>query len=407
MFKNKLLVSISMLLLISCTRDSNTSGTMLHPVAEKMPYANIEAELLKIHDGEEYIDLFPESVQLLHYVLNDEAGLLQHTKPILLSSGENDTLLTTGAVDISSVNDSSLLILERSTNRLVQYNIDESRYHVIANQGRGPGDLHFSRELSVYDNKAFIGMQGFRISKFTCNSGLCEYSKTIQTEYNNYSVAPDDDYISIVGISAFGNEGDPDPSNTDQYLLHKINYNGEVLQSYLPIYRHRSPLVREAMNSGGRVRSFPESNSIVVTFSRFPYLYVHNDAGELTNIYELPDFIQSYYKSEEDRAGRYTTSLLFDNNSMISFTSTLNERWLLLRMREQRDLVFHGYGLEEGFTGTQWFSYFAFNVDEKTLYKIGEDTRKSVRDERRVLHVIDQGIVINENGLLYLLLNKT
>lgn len=254
---------------------------------------------MQVQDGGDVIDIFPESVQLLYHVLNDERdALLDHNNPILLASGVNDTLLTTGNIDVSSVSDSSLLILERNTNRLIQYNIDDQKYQVIANQGRGPGDLYFSRELSVYGNKAFVAMQGFQISKFTCNNGLCEYAKTIPMEYNNYSIAPQNESIYFLGVSAFGREGDPDPSNVDQYLIHKISEDGEVQQSYLPIYRDRSSLVRDAMNSGGKVRLFPELDSIVVTFSRVPYLFVHDSEGRLTAKYELPEYLQRYFESE-------------------------------------------------------------------------------------------------------------
>ncbi len=404
--KDKVLIFISIFLFISCTRESNTNGITIHPVPEKMPYSSIEPEMLHVHDGGEVIDLFPESLQLLYSVINDDTEGLYHTEPILLASGVNDTLLTTGNIDVSSVNDSSLLILDRSTNRLIQYNINENKYDVIADQGRGPGDLYFSRELSVNGNVAFIGMQAFEISKFVCNSGLCEYAKTIQTDYNNYSVAPDTDHIYFLGISAFGREQDPDPANTDQYLIHKINYDGEVQQSFLPIYRHKSPMVRDAMNSGGRVRLFPESDTIVVTFSRAPYLYVHDSEGKLTAKYELPEYLQFYFESKEDRAGRISTHYKYAGNySSIFYTSKLNERWLLLKTREDRNRVYHE--MEERYSGTQWYSYYAFDVSEEKLYKIGEDFKKPVGEERRVLHVIDQGLIINENGLLYLLLNKT
>tara|TARA_R100001143_G_scaffold63595_1_gene73194 strand:- start:2914 stop:4017 length:1104 start_codon:yes stop_codon:yes gene_type:complete len=367
-----------------------------------MPYSNIEAEMLQVQDGGGSIDKFPESVQLLYTILNDESDGLHHSETILLASGVNDTLLTTGDIDVSSVNDSSLLILDKRTNRLIQYDVKENKYHDIANQGRGPGDLDFSRELSVFDNKAFIGMGVFQISMFTCHNELCEYAKTINTDFNNYSLAPGDGHIKFLGISRFGGEDDPDPSNTDQNLIHKINYDGEVQQSFFPIYRDRSPLIREAMNSRGRVRLFPELNVIVVAFAVFPYLYVHDAEGKLTDIYELPDFIQKYYESEK-RAGGYSSRSIYASNSTISHSSQLNERWLLLRLREVRDLEFHG--MEEGFTGTQWFSYYSFDVAEKTLYKIGDDTIKPVGESQRVLHVVDQGVVINENGLLYLLLN--
>lgn len=342
---------------VSCANE-NGDYTSLHPIQEKMSYANSDAKKLKILDGGDFLKIFPESVQLLYNFLNNEFGNL---------NAEELQILTTNDIDVKSINNSDLLILEKDEARLIQFNLNNNEYVIIANKGRGPGDLFFPKELSVNKGQAFVGMQAFQISMFSCESKLCEYDKTFNTEFNNYSVAPVDDFIKFLGVKPFGLEQYPDPSNIDQNLIHKMDYNSEINLSFFPIYDFRSSIVREKMHSGGQVRSFPEIETIVITFDFFPYLYLFNEVGELITKYEIPEYIQAYYESEKSRNGGFTGRLIYGSNSNISHTMKLDDRWLLMRIREQRDVEF--ISMEEGFDGYEWFSYYAFDVEEKKYIK--------------------------------------
>lgn len=389
MKSNYLLIFCFLVVINSCENANQESNITMHPISEYMPYSNINSEVLDEIDGGEYLDQLPKNVQALYRFLNYETD-------------DADThelnLLTSDAIDVSTINESDLLILDKDSNRLIQYNLLSDEYEVIANQGRGPGDLFFSRELSVYDDKAIVAMQGFRISVFMCSDGYCDYDKTIQTDYNNYSTATIDDHLYFLGIAPFGREQDPDPVNTNQQLVHKINFAGEKQHSFLPVYNFRAPVVRERMHSEGHVRTFPESGTIIVTFELFPYIYMHDIAGELTAKYKLPGFIQNYYEYEEDNSGRWRGRIIYDSNSRISFTSELDNRWLLLKIREQRDVEF--IDLIEGFKGDEWHSYYIFDVNEEKLFKIGDDIVKPY-NESRVIFVSDQGLIINKEGTLY------
>ena len=385
----KLLYPIIFVFVLSCSGENQQDDDSMHPIQEKLPYSNVNPDLPEVRDGGEYIDSMPESVQVLYRFLNYESQA---------ASQQELDLLTTGNIDVSAINDSTLLVLEIGSNRLVQYDLKGDQYEVIADRGRGPGDLYFERELSVYNDKAFIAMQAYRLSVFSCDYGGCEYEKTLQTEYNNYSVAPLDDHLYFLGIPPFGGEQYADSAAKEQNLIHKINYEGDHKQSYLPAYNFWAPMVRERMNSGGQVRVFPEYDITIVTFDFFPYLYSHNNEGKLTAIYEIPGFIQGFYEFEERSDGRWRGRLVYDSNSRISATAKLDDKWLLIKIREQRDVEF--LGMDEGFEGDEWYSYYLFNIEKEKLFKIGDDTKTPV-NESRVIHVVDNGIVINESGLLY------
>ncbi len=377
--------------LISCTKQNNRNDFTLHPIQEKMPHANIKSEKLEVLSESEYVNILPEKLQLLHAFLSDD---IDDFNIIELS------LLTTDAINISAINDSTILILEKDKNRLIQYSLESNVYEIIANQGRGPGDLLFARELAFHDNRAFIGMQGFQISVFDCIDVLCEYEKTLRTDFNNYSLAPNDDSLLFLGISRFGRDQDPDPSNTDQYLIHEVNYEGKLQQSFLPIYDDRAPLVREQMSSGGWIRSFPELKTHVFTFDIFPQIYMYNIDGELIARYQLPGFMQRGYEYMESRDGGFTGRLQYEGSySQLTFATIVNETWLLLGKRERRNIKFIDW--QEGFKIDEWYSYYALNIFDHNLYKIGDD-KLFPYGESRVVFVVDQGLVISENGTLYM-----
>lgn len=390
---NRLICFYILILLISCTKETRNNEITVHPIKEKIPHSDVEAEMLEVLDGGEYLDLLPENVQLLYRFLNDDTGI---------DDARELDLLTTNRLDIAAVNDSTLLILEKDKNHLIQYNIKSDEYEVIANQGRGPGDLLFAHELSVYQNKAAIGMGLFQISVFTCDVGLCEYEKTIITEYNNYSLDLGEEHIYYLGVARFGYEDYPDPANTNQNLVHKVTYGGEDILSYLPIYNFRAPQVRDTMSKGGKVRLFSDFGTTVVTFDKFPYIYLHNTAGELTAVYEIPGLVQEpYYRYEEDKGGgwRATTTYNDWDYSRISYTTKINSRWLLMRIMEARGITLVAMG--EPFDGTHRQTYYAFDVDQKKFYKIGDDKTVPVGASQSI-YMINQGLIINDDGKLFL-----
>jgi hypothetical protein len=312
-------------------------------------------------------------------------------------------LLTTGDLDISSLNDSTFLILEKDNDRLIKYNANRNEYEVVAEQGRGPVDLFFSEDMTIHNDKAYIAMQGFQISVFNCEAGLCEHEKIIETDYNNYSVAPSDDYILFLGMATFGFEQSPDPANTKQNLIYKIDNDGNLLDSFSSVYRFRSAILRGRLNSGGTVNVYPSYNTILVTMEYFPYIYEYDIDGELKQKYELPEFQQSFHQYSEKTSG--VAFLNRGNNSSIKFTKKLNEQLLLIGLKERRNVEW--ISREEGFKGDEWISYNIFNVEDKRFYHLGDGLpNQPYSGKESVMHIADQGVIINNLGTLYFIKNS-
>jgi hypothetical protein len=375
----------------SCGEESNEGDVVVHPVEEKIPHSEVSAQMLEVLSASDYIEELPESVQSLYRVLNDSTAE-QNSKKL--------DIITTNRLDISAINDSTLLILEKDKDRMLRYNLSTDTSEVVAAKGRGPGDLIFSKELTVHGGKAYIGMQGYQISVFDCRSGKCEHEKVIKTEYNNYSLAPTGDHIYFLGIAPFGREQNPDPENTDQFAIHRADLNGNVEQSFLPVYYDEIPEVRDRMMKSGEIRTFPQFGKTLVTLARLPFLYTYDSFGELISKNEFPFYIESYgYSSIKEQGGGWTTNVSYDGDyTRIFYSSKLNERWVLLKVTEYRDvkLIF----AENRAEGSQWVSYYALDVRDDQLYKIGDD-RSFDYGKSRMLYAVGPGIFSNNEGEIH------
>lgn len=385
------IIILLLLFLVSCGEQSNEGERVVHPVKEKIPHSDVSAKMLEVFDAGNYLDELPKSVQVLHHILNDSTTE-QNSREL--------NIITTDRLDISDLKDSTLLILEKDKNRLIHYDLATNKPTVVAEKGRGPGDLDFSKELSVNNGKAYVGMQGYQISVFNCKSGTCEHESVIKTDFNIYSLSPTNNHIYFLGIVPFGREQNPDPENTDQFTIHRANLDGEVDQSFLPVYKSEIPEVRNRMMSSGEVRTYPQFGKTLVTLASLPFLYTYDSTGELLTKYEYPDYIESFgYSSVKEKGGGWTTRISYDGDyTRLAYSSKLNEQWLLLKVKEYRGIKM--ILTESRSEGEIWVSYYALNIGNDKFYKIGDD---NVYDypETRMLHVVGSGVISNEEGKLY------
>jgi len=353
-----------------------------------MPHADVEATDLVLNDGSEILSALPENLQLLHRYLNDANDQFDQKELSLYVSSQYGFYA-------ASIDENNMIALDRRDDKLYQYDLINDKYTDLAPRGRGPGDIMFTREMQFYDNRAYIAMQGFRISVFDCHFEECEYDYTINTEFNSYSLAPEKDRLTILGLPPFGRDQDPDPENIDQHIVHQINNDGNIEHSYSPVYRHHNPIIREAMNSGGKVRAFPEFETHVLVHNFFPHIYFYNSESNSVEKYRIPDFYIGYYDELENPNGSISGRARHNDNTNISHSTKIDDEWMLLQMRERRDL----YWIDRTLHGDEWYSYYAFNVNSRELYKIGEGETKNV-GENRTINVNEHGLVINEQGNL-------
>jgi hypothetical protein len=189
--------------------------------------------------------------------------------------------------------------MENHVNRFVLYDVESGEMTELAEEGRGPGDLMFTREMQLADGIAWIAMQGFRVSGFDCRGESCAHDRTIATQTNNYSVAVNGDELTILGLPPFGFEDSPGPDEIiSQHTLHRYSTDGDSLGMYSSVYQHRNPMVREEMSAQGMVRYDAENDRIVLMSKSLPFLYIY-DSEELIRKYRLPDFSPAYYDQRD------------------------------------------------------------------------------------------------------------
>lgn len=391
MVYNRYIYIICVLIFTSCSSESGNDPAVLdtmqleegyvpHPQPDRMPHPDVEATELALIDYSSVLETMPKSLQLLHRFLNERNYEMNLSELNLHISSAH-------YFHAVSVDRNNLIILDEDSNRLIHYDVDRHHSISLAPKGRGPGDLLFSRHMQLFNKKIYVAMQGFRISVFNCEALPCEYERTISTDFNNYSVSPTDDYITVLGLYPFGREQDPDPENFNLPVIHQITHDGEIEQSFSSVYQHLAPIVREQMNSRGTIHSLPEFGVHVLVYNRFPYIYIYNEDTSLQEKYLLPGFKQGYYiYNEEDQRGR----LLSGDYTSIMNSTKLDDEWILLQVRNRE--IDQNSGNERS-RSTYRYSYYAFNLVSHRLYKIGEDNVNSI-EEGRVIHITEHGLVI-------------
>lgn len=361
--------------------DTIEEGYVPHPHPDMMPHPDLVSSKLELLNASDHLDQLPASLQLLHEFLNTHNQLSKNEMDLHVSSQFS--------FHVGSLNKDTLIILDQRRNRLIQYDLINHESVDLAPEGRGPGDLLYTREMQVFNNRIYVAMQGFRISIFNCEFNPCQYESTVSTEFNNYSISPTNDYISVLGLYPFGREQDPNPENNDLPTIYQIDYTGNVELTYSSVYRHDRPFVREKMNSNGAIRSFSNLDFHVLTFDRFPYIYLYDKDGRIHKKYEIPNFKVGYYDYNlEERSGQDR----YNDNTSIAYTTKLNDDWILLQILNSKDMQ-----INPRINGKQWYSYHAFDVRNQKLYKIGDDDEYSIGNGRSI-YVTNRGLLINQGG---------
>jgi len=322
-----------------------------------------------------------ESIKLLYLILNNDQTEIYHNEEI-------DILLSKKYyIDVETINENVIILLDKTRNRLIQYNLETNKSYLLAPQGRGEGDLLFTKDMRIFNNKIFVAMQEYRISIFDCEFTPCQYVKTILTKHNNYSVSPNESYISTIGLYPFGRSHHPNPDLDDVPNIHIINFNGHYIKSFGSVYRHKKPIVREQMNSRDQI--FSLSNGLIyVIFNYFPYIYKYDLNGHLLNKLEFPEFMIGYYDyDEKNLVGRFRHN---DSTSFIN-SQLIDNKWIIFQVLHRNNMEWNE---NKGLVGDQWYSYYALNTDDDQLFLLGEDHIE------RSIYPTNHGLLVNYDNEL-------
>lgn len=385
------------LLLISCTSQPGPNdprpmgeainveeGHEAHPQSDRVPHADVRSDRLDINENITSVTNIPEQIELLHDILNGD----HDPERIELSLFYNNMHW----LNIESLDQETLIIMEQFNNRLVQYDLTTGQITELAEEGRGPGDILFTREMQLFDQKLYIAMQGFRVSWFDCSTGLCEFENTIDTGVNNYSVARTIDGLTVLGLPPFGFEDSPGmDEEIRQFTLHQFTEEGEKTEMFSPVYSHNIPMIPERMSAEGFVRYHPETERTILVSRWLPYLYIYNSDSELEEKYRIPDFIQGYYNLIVDEQISYFRNDL--PGSLIRSVIPVDDQWLVIQITNRTNLRGINKSSRPPYAEEydQHVKYYAFDMSADQLYMLGEDYYAD--EVPRLFYVADHGLV--------------
>lgn len=403
---NRFLFSIWTLtaILVSCTSEPETykpepMGEAVesaeefesHPQSHLIPHHDVPAERLEAEPLSEVEDEIPQAITLVADLINDATP--EGTELDLLYRNFRN-------LNAASLDSNRLLFMENHTNRFTLYDAESGDETELAEEGRGPGDLMFTREMQLSDGYAWIAMQGFRVSRFDCRGETCEYDRTIRTKTNNYSVALHGDSLTILGLPTFGFEDSPGPEETiTQFILHRYTMDGDSLGMFSPAYDHSNPTVREEINAFGMVRHHHESGRTILMSQWLPFLYMYDEERSLTQKYRLPDFIQWYYDSRKEGytnpgevIGYHRRDL---EGSQLHYGSLVDDRWLVLSFTSTTDV--EGADMSRPGSVPDSFKrhsmWYVMDLSTDRLYKIGKDDF-GADGELRQFYLTGHGVVL-------------
>lgn len=379
--------------IVSCSAENNEYGETVesrpgyvsHPLSKNIAHSHFDASVISYYQFDQAKYSAPSGLRTLFFLLN---------KPELENEKKQISFVSSSAerIYVESLNEKSIVILDELNDRLVVYDLSRNVYNKLAPKGRGPGDIAFTQEMQKYGDYIYIAMQGFRISRFECQTGSCRFDETIQTNLNTYSIAPQDIGLTVLGLPPFGHGSVGEPEDEfHQFAVHRLSDAGEIIHSFSPVYQHDSPLIRDIISGDGNVRCHQPSRTCIVLYSHLPYMFLYDAESQLKRKLKLPDFIQGYYDhSERERRGYYRRDL---DSSYILHSRWVDSDWLFIVTRTRRNPI-TGQGPP---VYNQSYRYYVYDIENDKFYKIGEDSIGRTQVER-VFYITEHGVVLNEDG---------
>ncbi|MCC5913713.1 MAG: hypothetical protein JJU46_04995 [Balneolaceae bacterium] len=373
-------------------------GIESHPQSDLVPHADVRPEQPEVHSLAEIESELPETILMVADLIDADSY-----------NGREIDLLYRNLrnLNAASLDSGRLLFMENHVNRFVIYDVESEEVTELAEEGRGPDDLMFTREMQLENDVAWISMQGFRVSGFDCSGESCEYDRTIPTQTNNYSVAVDGDELTILGLPPFGFEDSPGPDETiSQYILHRYSSDGDSLGMYSPVYQHLNPLVREMMSAEGIVRHDGENGRTILISKRLPFIYLYDDE-ELVAKYRIPNFIQGYYDQREGENMPEGQVIGYERRelekSRIHYGEVVDDRWLVLSFTTTTDI--EGADMSKPGSIPESFNlhskWYVMDLATDQLYKIGREDVSENREERHY-YITRHGVVLaKETGAVW------
>ncbi|TVR16831.1 MAG: hypothetical protein EA391_06540 [Balneolaceae bacterium] len=359
---------------------------MEHPIDELIPYIDVEQIVIDRDFSFELIDEPSKILVLLHYYLNDRSKI--ELEPLTLKIGDISNL------KVEKLSNGRLLILDTSRDTLFEYDIADHSYEIVADFGRGPGELQHSMDLTVAGDTVFVARRDMRLSRFIC-SASCKYDRTAVLDVQPLSIITTNSGLAVSTGLLFGLEDLYSDSGIEFSAINIFDVDSEqILYSFGEVYNSNYIQVLERFARTGMVAFLPGNNNYIWASSWFPYIYLYDENFEIDKVYKLDHHIQNkftFFPTEQ------RLSFPGMDRTLINTIKPIGEEKLLLvtdtRTKDQQLEVDTNYSID----------YYLIDHLNRESFHIGSDQFTS--NDQKLVYITDDELILNKNGDLFRIVN--
>jgi hypothetical protein len=393
--KIKFIYLIIPFMLVSCAGDESdefSSVEVMIPSEDKIPHYNRDHSYIRT-DQTCNFDNAPQELILLNQYLEDSSYLNQERLTVMI----DEPPLGSG-FQMANIDENRFIILDFSRSQLIEYNFSNHRSSIIADIGRGPGDLHFPVGLDVQDSIVYVGRQDGFISIFDCQIIPCAFKEAISLDFTPVSVSKADNLYAVLGNVTDTESGSDDQSDSIK-PVRIINEEGTVIDGFGDSYdfSEHAFLLTHPDFSNGNIQYSRSELTYIFSYSRFPIIYAY-DANSLRikDTYKLSDFDLGKQRYLPDTRRLYTPedAVSYIRNLKILDQSMLLIETLTFENRERGPM---------GFIFDYSYDYYAVDLSNSNACYIGGYDGKSQENIGKNINLLPTGLIVYsyDDGLLY------
>lgn len=361
-------------------------GVVEHPIADSIPHVDRDHIAIDTSRSIDEMDEVPEALATLADYLQDPEGTAARELNVIVNGAED--------FHVAAVDERRLVMLDTREQRLLEYDLATDDATVLAEQGEGPGDVHFTQDLAHDGTTLYVAMQDRRLDRFDCQSSPCAFHERTSLDFSALSVAPIDDTTVVVLGQILPSGGEPDAGD-DERPVRLVGTDGSVLGAFGTAYRSQHYILRHRFLLGGTIRHLEDPGRYVLAFPRLPYLYVYDEDGALQTTYALDAFLQGFVAFGDFSGRQNVVRHTVQDMSQISGVEPIGGS--ILVKTETRALI--GEPKPAGQSVFDFRNdYYAVDLAEAKSYHIGSEAYTGAFG--RSIFVTDAGLVINRAGTL-------
>lgn len=382
-----LLIVFFLSVFFSCKKngDKNIGNLVLHPLNESIPYQETDYIKISTESNSEELNNMPDKLLLFKKYFHTPNDL--SFKKLRMEVGSHSNLM---GISLTS----RLILLDGAQQRLIEYDLKKDSTTIIAEFGRGPGDIAHAKDIIKYDELIHVGMQDMRVSEFDCSIVPCNYSKTVKLErISPYSIDRNDSIFVVLGSSPVTGSTDTNSDELSYKPIFKFNQQGEKINSFGKTYDTKGHWMLLRPFTEGIIRYSPDLQNYLLAYHRLPYLYIYDSDYNLKDKYFFPTFILGKQKYWPE-VGKL--NIVMENHSIIKKVKFIYESLVLVEMETKVNMK----KTETAFVWDRKADFYVIDLDSKRGYILGtiDFTQESAP---QAIYYMDHGLMTYKSGSIY------